>query len=216
MAFEHRTVATAWGGSDEDIAAPDGGGGNRSPAARIGRLGRMLGALSQSPWAAVALRGAAILIGMAVLAAIGLVSMSRRLQGTSLLDRALARGDLGAQMHAEWLAPTPVEQTPAASPDGGVAQPAEAQDRSGCDAEPRAPGVTPDGKVILNSAGVKDLTRLPGVGRRRAEQIIELRTRLKRFRRVTDLLRVRGIGVRGLRRLQPHIVLDPPATTDAG
>jgi competence protein ComEA len=76
--------------------------------------------------------------------------------------------------------------------------------------------VTPDGKVILNTATVSDLDRLPGVGKRRAEQIIALRARLKRFRRVTDLLRVKGIGVRGLRRLKPHVVLDPPAVSDGG
>jgi hypothetical protein len=75
-------------------------------------------------------------------------------------------------------------------------------------------GVTPDGKVILNSADVKDLTRLPG-RKRRAERIIELRTRLKPFRRVTDLLRVRGIGCAGCG-VFSRIVLDPPATTDAG
>ena len=58
---------------------------------------------------------------------------------------------------------------------------------------------------------------LPGVGQRRAEAIVELRTRLKRFRRVQDLLRVKGIGPRSLKRLMPHMVLDAPApVADAG
>jgi competence protein ComEA len=76
--------------------------------------------------------------------------------------------------------------------------------------ESRAPGITPEGKVILNTATAKELTRLPGVGAKRAVSIVKLRERLKRFRRVTDLLRVRGIGVRRLRRMAPHLVLDPP------
>jgi competence protein ComEA len=64
--------------------------------------------------------------------------------------------------------------------------------------------------VILNAASADELTRLPGVGKRRAEAIVELRTRLKRFRRVQDLLRVKGIGPRSLKRLMPHMVLDEP------
>ena len=77
--------------------------------------------------------------------------------------------------------------------------------------EPRSSrGVTPDGRVILNVASAEELTRLPGVGRKRARAILALRERLKRFRRISDLLRVRGIGVRSLRRMKPHLVLDPP------
>jgi competence protein ComEA len=74
-----------------------------------------------------------------------------------------------------------------------------------------APGVTEDGRVILNTATAIELTRLPGVGPKRAEAIVQLRNRLKRFRRTTDLLRVRGIGVRTLKKMLPHLVLDPPA-----
>jgi competence protein ComEA len=72
------------------------------------------------------------------------------------------------------------------------------------------PGVTADGRVILNTASLEQLMRLPGVGAKRAASILRLRQRLKRFRRTTDLLRVRGIGVKTLRRMQPHLVLDPP------
>jgi competence protein ComEA len=64
--------------------------------------------------------------------------------------------------------------------------------------------------VVLNHADVGELMRLPGIGRRRAEAIIELRTRLGGFERPSDLLRVRGIGTRSLERLLPLIVLDEP------
>ena len=70
--------------------------------------------------------------------------------------------------------------------------------------------------MILNVASAAELTRLPGVGDKRARSIIKLRTRLKRFRRATDLFRVRGIGVRSLKRMLPHLVLDPPREGDAG
>lgn len=77
-------------------------------------------------------------------------------------------------------------------------------------------GLTADGKVILNLASADELRRLPGVGKRRAERILALRERLKRFRRVTDLLRIRGLGVKAVRRIEPHVVLDPPRESDAG
>ena len=80
-----------------------------------------------------------------------------------------------------------------------------------CEDQKKPPeGVTSDGKVILNVANAEVLTQLPGVGARRAEAILELRARLKRFRKPSDLLRVRGIGVRSLKRMLPHLVLDPP------
>ena len=72
-------------------------------------------------------------------------------------------------------------------------------------------GITKDGKVILNVADVGELTRLPGVGRKRAEAIVQLRTRLGRLRKTTDLLRVKGIGVKTLKKMLPYLVLDPPA-----
>jgi competence protein ComEA len=62
----------------------------------------------------------------------------------------------------------------------------------------------------LNAASAEELTKLPGVGLKRAQAIVALRTKLKRFRQVTELLRVKGIGPRGLKRMLPHLVLDPP------
>jgi competence protein ComEA len=76
-------------------------------------------------------------------------------------------------------------------------------------AAPTSPALT-GGVVVLNRADVNELMRLPGIGRKRAQAIIELRERLGRFRRPTDLLRVRGIGTRSLQRLLPLLVVDAP------
>jgi competence protein ComEA len=64
--------------------------------------------------------------------------------------------------------------------------------------------------VVLNLATAEELRRLPGIGPSKATAIVELRTRLKKFRRVTDLLRVRGIGPKSLKRLEAQVVLDAP------
>ncbi len=72
-----------------------------------------------------------------------------------------------------------------------------------------------DDPVILNAADANDLKRLPGIGEKRANAILALRTHLGRFRAVEDLLKVKGVGRATLKRLRPLIRLDT-ATTDAG
>jgi len=81
---------------------------------------------------------------------------------------------------------------------------------------PQAPATTEgarmaEGRVILNRAGLVELQRLPGVGAKRAAAIVELRQRLGRFRRPSDLLRIKGIGPRTLERMLPMLVLDADA-----
>jgi competence protein ComEA len=75
--------------------------------------------------------------------------------------------------------------------------------------------VLPDGRVVLNAATAEDLCRLPGIGPARAAKILELRAKLGGFRSVRQLLRVRGIGPRTLKRLSPLLVLDAPSAPEA-
>ncbi len=78
-------------------------------------------------------------------------------------------------------------------------------------------GVTADGRVILNIATEDELTKLPGIGPSRARAIVALRQRLIKFRAVEDLLRVKGIGRKTLRRIKPNVVLDrSPADRTTG
>jgi competence protein ComEA len=70
---------------------------------------------------------------------------------------------------------------------------------------------TADGRTVLNLASEQDLESLPSIGPKRAQAIVALRAELGRFRKLEDLLRVRGIGRRLLERLRPLVVLDPPA-----
>jgi len=74
-------------------------------------------------------------------------------------------------------------------------------------------GRTPDGRVILNNATVADLRTLPGIGEKRAQAILSLREKLKKFHRLQELRRVRGIGAKTLQRLAPKLLVDAPAGT---
>jgi competence protein ComEA len=68
--------------------------------------------------------------------------------------------------------------------------------------------------VNLNVASVEELCTLPGIGRKKAEAIVALRTR-RPLTRVTQLLQVKGIGPKTLHRLKPRLSVAPapPAPT---
>jgi competence protein ComEA len=68
------------------------------------------------------------------------------------------------------------------------------------------------GVVNLNDASAEQLERLPGIGPSRARAILELRARLKRFTRIEDVLRVKGIGRATFRKLRPLLTLAGPTT----
>jgi competence protein ComEA len=87
-------------------------------------------------------------------------------------------------------------------------------------AAPKAPGNAPEspasaassGVVNLNTATEAELLRLPGVGPAKAQAILALREQLKGFHKLEDLMRVKGIGRKSFRDLQPMLTLQGPTT----
>jgi len=63
--------------------------------------------------------------------------------------------------------------------------------------------------VDLNSATEKQLEQLPGVGPTTANAIIQFRVKSGRFRRVEDLLAIRGISETKLDKMRPYIIVGP-------
>lgn len=68
----------------------------------------------------------------------------------------------------------------------------------------------PTHPIDINLAGAKELQELPGVGPNTAKAIIDFRTKTGRFRRVEDLLAIRGISEAKLAKMRPYITLGPP------
>jgi competence protein ComEA len=64
--------------------------------------------------------------------------------------------------------------------------------------------------VDLNTATEKQLEQLPGVGPTTAKAIVEFRAKSGRFRRVEDLLVIRGISESKLERIRPYVTIGPP------
>lgn len=62
------------------------------------------------------------------------------------------------------------------------------------------------GLVNINSAGIDQLTTLPGIGPKIAARIIEYRNREGKFRGPGDLMNIKGIGPKTFSKLQHRIV----------
>ena len=57
------------------------------------------------------------------------------------------------------------------------------------------PKINPEVKSInINTAGIDELSKLPGIGNKTAEKIINLRINKGRFNSLEELLKVKGIG----------------------
>lgn len=58
--------------------------------------------------------------------------------------------------------------------------------------------------IDINVADAEALTRLPGIGKTRAEAIIATRTK-RPFRKPSSIVRVKGIGPKAYQKMAPHI-----------
>ncbi|QQR91655.1 MAG: helix-hairpin-helix domain-containing protein [Myxococcales bacterium] len=72
---------------------------------------------------------------------------------------------------------------------------------------PQSPQPTDSLEINLNTATLKELMLLPGIGPAKAEAIIKLRDKRKSFKKIHEILRVKGIGRKTLKRLQPMLKL---------
>jgi competence protein ComEA len=66
------------------------------------------------------------------------------------------------------------------------------------------------GAVNINTATVEELQRLPGIGPKRAEDIVDYRSKHP-FTRVSQFSKIKGIGPKTFEKLKPHISVDGPS-----
>jgi competence protein ComEA len=64
--------------------------------------------------------------------------------------------------------------------------------------------------VNVNSANAAELQKVPGIGPKTAQHILDERTLRGPFKTVDELRRVPGIGPKTLEKLRPNVVVDPP------
>lgn len=92
----------------------------------------------------------------------------------------------------------------AAAPSSAPAQDAAA-------AAPR-----PGPQVNINAATAEQLEELPGVGPKMAARIVEYRQKNGGFKKVEDLMNVRGLGEKNFLKLKPFITVGASRTDRAG
>jgi competence protein ComEA len=61
------------------------------------------------------------------------------------------------------------------------------------------------GKLNVNTASEDQLMLLPGVGPAMSERIVGYRTKNGAFKRIADLRKVKGIGYKTLKKLEPYL-----------
>ena len=69
-----------------------------------------------------------------------------------------------------------------------------------------------EGVVNVNAATAVQLQLLPGIGPAMAKRIIEFRESNGPFRKVDELVAIRGIGPKTLEKLRPYVVTDGKTT----
>ncbi|MGA7852741.1 MAG: helix-hairpin-helix domain-containing protein [Candidatus Acidiferrales bacterium] len=74
-------------------------------------------------------------------------------------------------------------------------------------AQKKSPPAKP---LDLNSASVEQLQLVPGIGPKTAAAIVDFRRKSGPFRRVEDLLAIKGISNRKLEEMRPYVTFVPP------
>ena len=74
---------------------------------------------------------------------------------------------------------------------------------------------TPSGVVNINTAAAAELQSLPGIGAKTAERIVDYRQKNGPFKKIEELMNVRGVGEKNFLKLKNQITVAAAKTDHA-
>ena len=83
---------------------------------------------------------------------------------------------------------------------------------------PPAPpaAVAQKASINLNTATIDQLETLPGIGRKTAERILEQRQKSGGFKKIEELMNVKGIGEKSFLKIKPMVFVAPKSDKAGG
>jgi competence protein ComEA len=75
--------------------------------------------------------------------------------------------------------------------------------------QPAAKPAVPAGVLNINTASASELDALPGIGAKTAARIVEYRQKNGPFKKVEELMNVRGVGEKNFLKLKAQITVGP-------
>ena len=82
-------------------------------------------------------------------------------------------------------------------------------------AVPPAPAAS-KATINLNTATLDQLETLPGIGRKTAERILEQRQKSGGFKKIEELMNVKGIGEKSFLKIKPMVFVAPKSDKAGG
>ena len=70
---------------------------------------------------------------------------------------------------------------------------------------------TPDKKIDINTASVVELQKLPRIGEKVAQRIVDFRKQHGEFKKIEEIMKVKGIGERTFKLIKDLIVVKTKA-----
>ncbi len=121
-------------------------------------------------------------------------------EGDKSSANTVPQAEVNVQAATEPIVSQPAAANSVAANGGQDATPAQS-------AASAAPVPINDGKIHINSADATMLMELPGIGEKKAQAILDYRTQNGPFQNVTDIVKVKGIGVKMLEKMLPDLAL---------
>lgn len=78
------------------------------------------------------------------------------------------------------------------------------------------PSAAQKASINLNTATVDQLETLPGIGRKTAERILEQREKSGGFKKIEELMNVKGIGEKSFLKIKPLVFVAPKSDKAGG